>query len=147
MKHDDAEDSELQRDLEAAHQEATASEARTRRALASRSSTARRHRRNRRVRVLAASAVVLAAGTWLLLRIDGPTAQELRHGREVILRLAEQWTHDYVRQHGEAPKSLATDFPAAKDVQLQQHPEGVRLSIKDEEGDEHHVIVHVAAKR
>ena len=137
------EEFELLQDVAAAQREAAASEAVTARARARRSPFARQRRANRRVRILGACTVVAAVVAWASFRNEGPSEVELRHGAEVALMLAAEWTRDYVRANGRLPVRLADDLPLAADVQMQPDRSGVRLSVRDTEGVEHALFVFV----
>ena len=140
-------DLDLRLDLEAATRETAASQARTARMLQRRSSFARQRRRNRRLRVMGVATLLVAVAGWASVRISGPSEAELRHGRELVLKLAADWTSDYVQRHGELPARLSDDLPAAADVRVEPDPGGVRLSITDDEGGESSLVVPVPGQR
>ncbi|GAB3773561.1 hypothetical protein GCM10028796_46200 [Ramlibacter monticola] len=140
------EDLELQQDLKDAQREAAASEAVTARMRAQRSGPARQLRRTRRLRIVAVCAVLVSALGWTSLRVEGPSEVDLRHAPQVILLMAAEWTHDYMRRHGRAPARLGDELPVAADVQVQPHPGGARLSIRDSEGVEHSTFVSAGAR-
>lgn len=140
-----AHDFDLQRDLAAAQREADAAEATTARARARRTTGARRERRQRRLRIVGVGAALLALLAWHLLRVEGPSEAELRHGPRVVLLLAAEWTDHYMRHNGRPPVKLAEDLPLAADVQVQPESGGVRLSIRDAHGVEHATFVPASA--
>jgi hypothetical protein len=143
----DADDLQLRKDLEAANREAGASVRTTRRVLARRSPERLQQHRERRLHVVGSFGVVAAAITWYMLRLDGPSKEDIDQGRDMVLKIAEQWTTDYVRRHGEAPRNLADNLPAARDVQVLVVTEGVRLSIEVPGSGEHSVIIPMRAGR
>jgi hypothetical protein len=142
----DQDDLQLQQALQAATEEADASDRRFANSHFRRR-WARRRAHQRYVTVLSVVGVLLAIGTWAMLRIDGPSDAELDGGREVVLQLAAQWTHDYVRLHGAPPGAIAADLPAAQGVKMEPTPDGVRLSITDDDGKRHEVTVPVPHRR
>ena len=134
-------DFELQQELEAAQRETAASEATTERARTRRSSSARKVRRNRRVRILAVCTGLVSLFGWTSLQDESPSEVDLRHGPQVVLQLAAEWAHDYMRRNGRPPTRLAEELPVAAAVQLTPQTGGVRLSIRDSDGVEHATFV------